>query len=176
MTHRVVPDGIEFRATARVEDGPGEWGQLSHGRDIDPTNWREVEDSIERLDGQHFNELSLSRGPLGSLADPNRSDGEQLIVGGGEDDRVCVQHFSTTQKGIADYLAIERHRGDEIEMRTVGGQGTDMPARMWVAKQVALRAVQHFIEHGGRDPAIDWEFDFLDPGGAPVDGSQQPER
>ena len=50
----------------------------------------------------------------------------------------------------------------------IGGQGSDLPARRWVPKGIAVRAVRYFIEHAGMAPDIGWEFDFLDPGGAPV--------
>ena len=112
--------------------------------------------------------MIISRGLLKWLGDPNRTDSEDLIVGGGEDGRVCVVHFATVAEGTIDYMAVQPERGDVIETRTVGGQGSEMPSRMWVSKDLAQCAARHFIGHGGRAPDVEWEFDVLDVGGAPI--------
>jgi hypothetical protein len=64
---------------------------------------------------------------------------------------------------LVTYQLVEPSRGDAPEIRTYGGQGTELPARMWLPKPVAMQAIRHFVRFGGRNPDQNWEFDFLDP-------------
>ena len=100
-----------------------------------------------------------------SLGDPNWTDSENMFVAG-DGDRVCAMHTFETPEGTVDYMAVQPERGDEPEQR--GPWGTEMPARNWITKDLAIQALHYFIEHGGRDPGIEWVFDFLDPNPAPV--------
>jgi hypothetical protein len=129
--------------------------------------WAQIVRAIELLDGDEFSELGVSRGPIGFMADPNRDGVEDVLIGAGGDQLVSVMHFAKTAQGTVDYFAVQRQRGDDTEIR--GPWGTELPARMWVAKEVATRALHHFVEHGGRAPDLDWEFDFLDPAVGPTD-------
>ena len=165
----VVPDEVELRASQRAEEDLGQGGSRTNYEDVDARSWGEVKTAIELLDGAHYSELGISRGPTGSPGDSQREDTEDLILGGGEDGRVSVLHVAVAPEGIVSYMAVEPERGDAIETRTIGGQGNDHPARRWVSKDAAVRAVRHFVERGGRAPDVAWEFDFLDRREGPAD-------
>lgn len=168
MTDPAGQRAVGITAVARVEDGPGTWGHRSHGEPVEVGSWAAIERAIQRLDGASYNELTISRCLARDAEDSSQSDCENLSVGGGEDGRVSVIHVATRPNGIVFHMAVQRDRGEKIETRTIGGQGSDLPSKRWVSKDVALRAVRSFMEHGGMAPDMDWEFDFLDPGGAPL--------
>jgi hypothetical protein len=150
------PSGVTVRVICRVEDGPGTWGSRSHGESVDPSDWPAVETAIRRLDGKKYNEISVLRCPQPPGDEPVNCS--SIYLGGGEDNRVSVQHM---ENDAEDYLASEPARGESPEIRTYGGQSTELPAKWWISKDVACQAVRHFIETGSRDETLTWDLDTL---------------
>jgi hypothetical protein len=81
-------------------------------------------------------------------------------------------HMEYVAAGAVDYFVAEPERGDAIETRTYGGQGTEMPARWWVSKNLAVQAVRYFIEHGGRAPSADLAVRYVRPPLARAEGQR----
>jgi hypothetical protein len=88
---------------------------------------------------------------------------EAIIVGGGEDGRIIVGYIWTTaDHHNHSYFLNEPERGESLEIRTIGGQESDLPARMWVLRSTALPANRHFVVNGGRRPEDPWVLDLVD--------------
>jgi hypothetical protein len=86
-----------------------------------------------------------------------------MIVGGGQDGRLTVGYVWVAPDLRPHYWFLtDPTRGDLLETRTIGGQGTDLPGRLWVARTLAMKAGRHFFETGGRDPSFTWALDNVD--------------
>lgn len=79
-----------------------------------------------------------------------------MTVGGGNAGLYIV---TLDRDNIAEgaLLDVTRMEGEELEVNTGGGPVL-LPARNCVPLADAVRAMRHFVEHGGLDPGLPWEW------------------
>jgi hypothetical protein len=154
VNEAAAPGTTIVSLSVHVEDlaDPGQ----SRYEDSQAPGWDAVEAAVRRLDGASYDGISLGRWLAGATSE---DPGETLYVDGGGRDRVYVMHMSDSGEGTVSFRLVEKARGDALEWGVAGSQGVDYPARFWVTKELALRAVRHLFEQGGRDPELEWEPD-----------------
>ena len=131
--------------------------ELGPEQEVGDASWDEIDAALTRLDGSTYNEVSLERAP-----DQDGSQ-ETMIVGGGADGRLTVAYtWLGPDQSRHWWFLSDPSRGDAVETRTVGGQETPLPGRLWVSRSEAAAASSHFLLHGGRNPDLIWVVDIVD--------------
>jgi hypothetical protein len=121
--------------------------------------WSEIEAAIRRLDGHRYRHLQLWPSADQSLHDPNPGEHEFLtVIGGGgvyvvrisfADGRECFLHFP--EWPLDEVIVLPDPAG------FVRGAWTEVAYRVCRDIEVVIRAVRHYAEQGGLDPALDWQ-------------------
>lgn len=120
---------------------------------VDRPSLDDVTDAIDRLDGATRSLVSIS------IHDALLGEVTALLIGGGSDGRVSVARLVRDADGDFDQnwtMLTDLGRGDELEARVIGGQLTELAARLWAGKDDARRAAAYFLEHHDIDPGLSW--------------------
>jgi hypothetical protein len=86
-----------------------------------------------------------------------------FLVAGGQGERVYVGYTVVDGQGEwnQNYCNLtDPSRGEEPETRLAGGQQTPLPAKWWVTKEQAFKALKYFLMTGATDPSQVWEPSF----------------
>ncbi|MFY0563448.1 Imm1 family immunity protein [Archangium lansingense] len=111
----------------------------------DDGSWPELLQALEELDGQDRCSMVV-----------NDAEGLSMTVSGGN----AGLYFVTLDRdnvAEASLLDLDQSEDEELEVNTGGGH-MSLPARNCVSLGAAVLAMQHFVEHGGLDPGLPWEW------------------
>jgi hypothetical protein len=141
------------------------WTRTCHPRQFPPVgpwvqtevrSWEDVALLVAGLDGDTRTEVSLGRAPGPHPGEAAESVG--LEVCGGARGRVLVLFISPDEDGLPrPSCLVDPTLGDAPESQEVGPRRMVLPARWWVARDVAISAALTFFHEGRRDETLRWE-------------------